>query len=452
MKLWQSTRGPGDCPQISYNFHDALIPAPGRPHVSSTAPVVDDVAALPARRPASPAEVGEVVREAAAAGNAVYPVGGRTALHLGLPPARPGLAVDLTALDQVLDYPARDMTITVQAGLTIAALQTVLASERQRLPIDVPHAERATVGGILAVNASGPRRFGWGTLRDYVIGITVINDEGQETRAGGRVVKNVAGYDLCKLHVGALGTLGIISQVTFKLRPLPEEQGLFAFACAADQVEAALALLHQSRTRPVCIELLNPELAMLLAKRLKVDWQRQWSIVVGYEDSEDALKWQVQQLIHEVGGAYNVGGLLGSCANPVWQELIAAGDGADAAWAFKASVLPSRLAAYMSELDGLMPGVRLLAHAGNGIVVGLCDERGSAEAIGKARTLAAARGGHLVGTRCPAAWRRPDFIWGPARADTALMHAVKRRLDPRDLFNPGRLPFPPAADRREPSR
>src|SRR5262249_22812669 len=157
---------------------------------------------------------------------AIYPLGGRTMLDLGLPPTRPGLAIDLRRFDAVIDYPARDMTVTVQAGLTVAKLQALLAAENQRLPIDVPHAEQATLGGALAANVSGPRRYGFGTLRDYVIGISVVNDEGQEVKAGGRVVKNVAGYDLCKLYVGSLGTLGIITQVTLKLRPQPMAQTL----------------------------------------------------------------------------------------------------------------------------------------------------------------------------------------------------------------------------------
>src|SRR5207302_5553522 len=122
------------------------------------------------------------------------------------------------------DYPARDMTITVQAGITLAQLQTILAGEKQRLPVDVPRADRATLGGTLATNPSGPRRYGFGTWRDYVIGISVINDEGHEVKAGGRVVKNVAGYDRCKLYISSIGTLGTIRQVARKLKPRPEEQ------------------------------------------------------------------------------------------------------------------------------------------------------------------------------------------------------------------------------------
>ena len=186
---------------------------------------IDDFGPLPLVRPGSVAEIGDLVRRAAAEGQALYPLGGRTLLDIGLPPTRPGLGVDLRGLSQIIDYPARDMTITVQAGITLAELQALLATENQRLPIDVPRPEQATLGGALAANASGPRRLGFGTLRDYVIGISTVNDEGQEVKAGGRVVKNVAGYDLCKLHIGALGTLGIISQVTLKLRPRAGRSG-----------------------------------------------------------------------------------------------------------------------------------------------------------------------------------------------------------------------------------
>src|SRR5262245_17199545 len=167
---------------------------------------IDGFGPLTVVRPGSVAELGEMVRRAASNNEAIYPVGGQTELDLGNPPTKPGTAVDMRGLDQVIDFPARDMTVTVQAGITIAKLQALLAPENLQLPIDVSQPARATLGGIIATNASGPRRYGYGTLRDYVIGISAVNDEGNEFKAGGRVVKNVAGYDLCKLLVGSLGT------------------------------------------------------------------------------------------------------------------------------------------------------------------------------------------------------------------------------------------------------
>jgi glycolate dehydrogenase FAD-binding subunit len=387
-------------------------------------------------RPACVAEVGDLIRQADAQAQAVYPVGGQTQWDLGLPPTKAGLLLDTRGLDQVIDYPARDMTITVQAGMTVAALQKILATEKQRLPIDVPHADRATLGGSVAANVSGPRRFGCGTLRDYVIGISVVNDEGHEIKAGGRVVKNVAGYDLCKLFVGSLGTLGVITQLTFKLRPLPEEHGLFAFACPAADLEAALTQIHNTRTRPVCVDLLNPAAARSIADRLQVRWPTQWTIAVGFEDNAEALKWQVKQFVSEIGGRFDVSGRLDFCANPYWQQLVELPGSDDFPVSFKAGIRPAALAAFSRQADQLLDGGWLQVHAANGIVSG---HAAGGAAVGPLRELAAAADGYLVVTRCPAALKSAAFVWGPPRPDVALMKTIKAKLDPRRLFNPGRF-------------
>src|SRR5262249_7821397 len=235
---------------------------------------------VPVAQPTSIAELGQIVRDAAAQGQAVFPLGGRTMLGLGYPPSKPGIGLDLRGLDQVIDYPARDMTITVQAGITMAKLQALLATENQQLPIDVPLPEQATLGGAIAVNASGPRRYGYGTLRDYVIGISFINDEGHEVKAGGRVVKNVAGYDLMKLHIGALGTLGIVTQVTLKLRPLPAARASLIFPCATSNLAALLDRLHATATRPAWIEVISPP---------------NFELCIGFEGNVEAVEWQMQR-------------------------------------------------------------------------------------------------------------------------------------------------------------
>jgi glycolate oxidase FAD binding subunit len=141
--------------------------------------------------------IGEIVRAAAADGTPVYPLGGETALDFGLAPKTPGIGLSLAGLNRVIDYPARDMTVTVEAGVTMGELARVLASEGQRLPVDAPAADRATLGGLIATNHSGPLRYGHGTIRDYVIGITAVDGRGRTYHGGGRVVKNVAGYDFC---------------------------------------------------------------------------------------------------------------------------------------------------------------------------------------------------------------------------------------------------------------
>ncbi len=407
--------------------------------------VIDSFGLAPVRRPAAPAEVGDIVRRAAAENLAVYPLGGRTMLDVGLPPTRPGYGVDLGALNAVLDYPARDMTITVQAGIPLAQLQRLLAAENQRLPIDVPQGERATLGGALAVNASGPRRYASGTLRDYVIGITTINDEGQETKAGGRVVKNVAGYDLCKLHVGALGTLGIISQVTLKLRPLPEARALLTLGCDGDALEGLLDQVHRSRVRPSCVDVVNATAARVLMRETSAGLpDAPWVVIVGFEDTEDAVGWQIQQLIKDVGTGRVLGleGRGGAASDALWQALVELTMPPAAALSFKANLLPSAVAAFCCEA-AKTDEVLLQAHAGSGIVRGHFLHAPSLESIQAVLHVlhqhAAAAHGNVVLPRCPVEWKQQLPVWGRERGDHWLMREVKQRLDPRGLFNPGRF-------------
>jgi glycolate oxidase FAD binding subunit len=390
------------------------------------------------------AELSNTVRRAVAEGQAVYPAGGQTMLGLGLPPTRPGIAVDLRGLNQVIDYPARDITITVQAGITFAELQRLLAAENQRLPIDVPQAERATLGGSLATNTSGPRRYGFGTLRDYVIGISVVNDQGHEVKAGGRVVKNVAGYDLCKLYVGSFGTLGIITQVTLKLRPRPEEQALLLLPCAEGDLRALLEHLHQTRTRPVVLDVLNAAAVRWLTRHAKVALpDSPWVVVVGFEDTHPALQWEVQQLVKELRLAYGLEARLGATAESLWQSLVEFRASAEAVLTFQAAILPSTTAAFCQQAARLPEGLLLQTHAGNGVVIGhagpgLTQERAAAMLM-KLRELAGASQGHVIVVRCPSAWKDAGFVWGPPRGDVWLMRKVKEQLDPRRLFNPGRF-------------
>jgi glycolate oxidase FAD binding subunit len=407
---------------------------------------IEEVGPMSVVRPASAEEAGTVVRQAALENRPVFPLGGRTLLHVGLPPARAGLGLSVADLKDVVDHPARDMTITVGAGITLESLAQILQSEQQRLPVDIPHPERATLGGMVAANASGPRRYGYGTLRDYVIGISVITAEGRLARAGGRVVKNVAGYDLCKLYVGALGTLGVITQVTLKLKPLPEDSAFVSVGCETNTIETVLQNLAQSRTRPVCIELLNrlaieqanPSLEQPLP-------QDPWVIVVGFEEKHDTVAWQVKQLLHELSQircqvAQTRSG--DACAG-MWKFLVESTDLEETGVTFKANLLPSRVASFCASAVERTPELQIQAHAGSGIVVGHLRDGTRLERtqgiLSELLDAATAARGNLVLTRCPPAWKRTLPVWGRTRADSWLMRAVKEKLDPHAIFNPGRF-------------
>jgi glycolate oxidase FAD binding subunit len=402
---------------------------------------IDGFGPLPLVRPDSVQTLSELIKQAAATSGALYPVGGQTMLSIGNTPTKPGQAVDMRGLANVIDFPARDMTVTVQAGITMRALSEMLAKENLRLPIDVPNAERATLGGVIAANVSGPRRLGYGTLRDYVIGISALNDEGREFKAGGRVVKNVAGYDLCKLLVGSLGTLGIITQVTLKLRPLAEHQAIACIGCDASQLEPLLAAIHGSRSRPICVELLNATATRIVFDQAGIATpETPWTLLVGYDGNFDATDWQLQQLVREIGAHGQLKAYVDYTGASLWNAVVEFAGSPERAIAFKANLLPNALAAFCQSAD---PDCALCAHAGSGIVLGQwpasMNMDRAASTLTAWRERAAQAQGTVVVSSCPAAWKSTLNVWGPLPNDVVLMREVKAAFDPKRIFNPGRF-------------
>ncbi len=174
--------------------------------------------------PERPADVAELLAGAASDGLAVAPIGGATSLALGNLPERLDVGLSTARLRGIIHYEPTDLTLSVAAGSPLADVQAVLAEHGQTLPIEVPRSERATIGGLIATALAGPRRYGAGTLRDLLIGISAAHPSGTVTKAGGLVVKNVTGFDLMRLYLGSLGTLGVIVSANFKVLPLPRHE------------------------------------------------------------------------------------------------------------------------------------------------------------------------------------------------------------------------------------
>ena len=248
-------------------------------------------------RPGSIEDLLRVVREQSEAGHALYPRGGGTALDFGGTPRRPGVAIDVRSLDQVIDYPHADMTITVRAGITMSKLKAILDEHNQRLLIDAPEADRATLGGVYATNTGGPRRYGAGRPRDQIIGVSFVTSDANVVKGGGRVVKNVAGYDFPKLITGSMGTLGIITQMTVKVRPKPEASAVvWAAFPGVEAAGTALDGLNTSDARPMAIELLNPAAARLIGEPLGLPCAADaWVLAIGVEDNRASV---LLSLIH----------------------------------------------------------------------------------------------------------------------------------------------------------
>ena len=356
--------------------------------------------------------------------------------------ARPGVAIDTRALNEVIDYPAADMTITVQAGITLASLRAVLAEQGQRLAVDAPHPDRATLGGIFATNTSGPRRFGAGRPRDQIIGVSFVTADGTPVKGGGRVVKNVAGYDFPKLLTGSLGTLGILTQMTLKVRPAPEASAIaWASFPDADRLGDALDRLNTSADppdRPGAPEPLGGAARGRRARpadrglgaRRRLRGQRRVGRLAARSPGGRA------------GRPPHRGHPGGARPSPLWSALTEFQAAEVGPVGFVASLRPSSVVPFVRGLDPSRWAVQ--AHAGNGIVRGHAlgaDEELEALApeIDRLRSEAGRDGGSLILPRCPTAWKERLRVWGDPRPDWGLAERVKRALDPKGVMNPGRF-------------
>ncbi|MFN0017204.1 MAG: FAD-binding oxidoreductase [Pirellulaceae bacterium] len=400
--------------------------------------------------PADHAALAAAVADAYGTGTALYPIGGGTSLDFGLPAKAPGSGLSLAKLDRIVDYPARDMTVTVEAGVTMQGLADLLAKEGQRLPIDVPQADKATVGGVVATNWNGPLRYGCGTVRDYVIGISAIDGRGMPFKGGGRVVKNVAGYDFCKLLTGSLGTLGVITQVTFKVRPITEQFTLMACAVESTaQAEKLLAALVTSATTPAAIELLSgpawdsePALKTLAG----ASGPEKLYLVVALEGSAVEVEWMTGRLHDEwceqgIEAPITIGD-----ATDFWKKLVDFAAVGNAPLVLKASLVPSGVTPFIDALRKLDPQVSIQSHAGNGIVIARLSafpkEGLSRALVGNLQPAAAAQHGSLMVLSNPSGNEMThQSAWGGLDAPFTLMSAVKQKFDPKNILNPGRFVY-----------
>lgn len=392
--------------------------------------------------PADQADVADIVRAAAASRTPIYPIGGGVGLRYGVAPERPGIGLSLAGLKRIVDYPDRDLTITVEAGLTLAELAAHLAAQRQRLPVDVPLPAQATIGGALAANASGPRRCAYGTLRDYLLGFSAVEGRGTPFGGGGRVVKNAAGYDMCKLIVGSLGTLAVTTQVTLMVRPMPEASALVA--CEVDDFDAAeriLADVSGGRLLPAAVELVAGPA-----------WEKLPRLVVGFEGPQAEVEWMVTRLTErwQTLSARGISTLMGPQAAELWQRLsdfaMSSANGSTGL-AAKIAVRPSAVAPLCRELLRTTAQLSLAAHAASGSILLSVPGAGPEEAgllvDGKFRPAVAAAGGNLVVLAAPEGARlSARNVWGPPAEGAGLMHKIKQQFDPQGILNPGRFIFP----------
>src|SRR5712691_9490753 len=390
---------------------------------------VDGIPAQQVIEPGSPEELSRVLRAADAAGLAVIPRGGGTKLGWGLPPRRTDLILSTARLNRVIEHAWADMTATIEAGCTVAALQRTLAEHGQRLALDPLWPERATIGGILSTNDSGALRVRYGSLRDLIIGVTLALPDGTLAKSGGKVVKNVAGYDLPKLATGALGTLGVITRAVFRVHPLPKE--ICTLACICDDAAEAQRLV---------LAVQDSKLAHS-ALQIRCGGKAQPRVDVLFEATQAGLAAQTEQL---KSIARNI--IFLDSNSEVWnarQELYSAvkADGANFA-IVKFSTLPGQPANTIGALTSLCADAVRWSAVVQATGIGCVCLQGEGPAIESAlrslRRNPEGTEGSLVVHHPPAAVCRME-AWGDAGDALPLMRAVKQQLDPKNTLNPGRF-------------
>jgi glycolate oxidase FAD binding subunit len=352
--------------------------------------------------PVTAEDLANRLHEAAEAGLAVFPVGGGRAAEMGDPPVREGIELRTTALDRVLEHSQADMVVSVEAGITLEALQTELGKSGQFLPVDPFNSPGHTIGGLLASGWTGPLRLRYGSPRDFLIGIRVALPDGRLVSAGGRVVKNVSGYDLMKLHYGALGTLGVIVAASFKVFPKPLEDVTVEspHGSLVDAWAAADRALDMPMA-PAAVELFS-----------------NGHVLARFMGSPEATK----RMVADLG----------------WKR-------ADAmSWDLHAKAAPARWARIAmprhqlrSIVDNLGPHEEWWACPGTGIAN--WSVSGGAEDVRAVRTAAAAAGGSVVLLAGPKELRHDAGAWGTPPATLHLMRRLRSAFDPNQVINPGRF-------------
>jgi len=381
--------------------------------------------------PRSPDELAEVLSTEEREAHGVAPVGGVSKLALGNPLERLDCAISTSGLNAVLHYEPDDLTLSAQAGMTFAEVQAVLGEQRQTLPIEAPDEERATIGGLIATAISGPRRLGCGTLRDLLIGIAVAYPNGTLGKAGGMVVKNVTGFDLMRLHLGALGTLGVVVSANFKVLPAARHEA--TLLSSPDSLQAALhhaEAARRGRLRPIAVEVFNDNSAWRTAARFE---GRHETVEIGVGALRLVGAWS-EHFEADGSAIWWKGYVQRQSLRPVTETVM-----------LRCGFLPRETQVRVERLSSL-----LVAHDISRESWMITPALGSALVRFKLSTApeATLRPLHeallaecesTVVLSAPAALKRDIDVWGRAPETISVMHALKAEFDPKRVLNPGRF-------------
>lgn len=398
--------------------------------------------------PGTAEEISRLLAHAGSKGLAVVPRGNGTKMAAGGIPRRLDLVLSLLRLNRITGHDVPNLSLSVEAGVTLAAVQEKLAGTGRGsfLPLDPPYTDQATIGGIIATNGSGPRRYVYNTARDLLLGIKAVTPNGDIVAFGGQTVKNVSGYDMTKLMIGSWGALGVITEITTKLLPLPEASAtlLTLFGDLAGAGSLTRRIIH-SVLLPSAVELTDEKAAGLLGVKAK------YLVAFSLEGVGEAVERQLADIAGTAKeeGALETRVLKGGEDRAFWRAVRDLPLAADVSVVLKSNFLISRqtemLGAYerMARAAGI--DCAFVGHAGNGILrsyfLGKAGGQPgpSAELIGRFTDEAVKQEGNCVVESCPGDLKAAIRVWGRPRGDEALMRRLKEEMDPAGVLSPGRF-------------
>jgi len=394
---------------------------------------------------------------------AVTTWGGGAAMRIGNLPRKLDVVLGLNLLNRVIEHDAANLTLTVQAGISLTDLRESAADQKQFLPFDAPHPSRATVGGTIAANLNGPRRSSYSAVRDLVIGMKVALASGEQIKAGGKVVKNVAGYDMCKLFVGSLGTLGIITEATLRMSPVPQTAATLvatgtplsvtdlanelarsqltptAVFISNSQANESETLARFGRTCPEPVEGGKGEGILKEIDRANDNWQLAvWS--EGFEENVHRHLRDVQATAERIG--LKLDWLRDESHQQYWNEI--------RDFPLRSERLIYRVTVPRAAVTEVMKAIAdwktadfdpaIVSDAAVGTIwIAAAANRASVEQFPKLITLARERDGHAVTFAGPPSCKQGVDVWGSLPPGFSLMREIKRQFDPKGILNPGRF-------------
>jgi glycolate oxidase FAD binding subunit len=385
---------------------------------------------IPTVYPSTAEELAEVLTVAHADRHPLLPCGNGSKLHWG------GLAkeihqiVSTAKINRLIDHAVGDLTVTAEAGMTLAALQTELAKAGQFLAIDPSYAATATLGGIIATADTGALRQRYGGIRDLLIGLTFVRSDGAIAKAGGRVVKNVAGYDLMKLFTGSYGTLGVMTQVTFRIYPLPAASQTVMLTGHAEDIAKAASTLLASALTPTEIALVMPN---------TLDERESMTLLARFQNIEISVETQAAQLL-KVGEALGLNGQSFATADAdLWQRLQHQIEQTTPATPIlcKIGVSPAKAVEAIAQINAITPATGCI-YGGSGLgMIRLGDI--PSQTLLQVRQICQSQGGFLTVLEAPVTLKRQIDVWGYSGNALDLMRKIKHQFDPNNLLSPHRF-------------